>query len=418
MNLELARQLILQLSDALKPNVVVKPGDDLQAVINAAIGGDVIEVATGAYTTGALYFPAKSSPVTLRGQGGGVGRVTAMEPLPTISSGSPESVLNLQDSANWTFQNLAFGPRADGLGEIVTIENSDHITFNRVRMIGGANGQKRAIRANGRNITVTDSYIANIWRTGQDSQTICAWDGAGPYLIDNNFLEAAGENVMLGGSDGGTQASIPSDIRITNNLITKPIAWVGTGRSMKNLLELKVGKRVFIQGNTLDGNWSDAQAGWGIVIKVSNQDGANTWNETTDVTFENNILRNTDRGINIQGSAYEHPAGKVNGVYINNNTIETRSESFQIGGEAGFIQVTNNRVTNGWTFMLLYTGDAWPNTEVARRPALYAVNNLVIMGNTALSNGYGIKGSGYASGMPSLAALTVSHTWDGVPASN
>ena len=56
---------------------------------------------------------------------------------------------------------------------------------------GRPQGQKRAIRATAPRSRLTRSHIANIWRSGQDSQAFCAWDGAGPYTLTDNYLEAA-----------------------------------------------------------------------------------------------------------------------------------------------------------------------------------------------------------------------------------
>ena len=44
------------------------------------------------------------------------------------------------------------------------------------------------------------------------------WNGPGPFLIENNYLEAAGENVMFGGSDPSIANLVPSNITIRRNL--------------------------------------------------------------------------------------------------------------------------------------------------------------------------------------------------------
>ena len=35
------------------------------------------------------------------------------------------------------------------------------------------------------------------------------WNGPGPFLIENNYLEAAGENIMFGGNDPSHPAADP-----------------------------------------------------------------------------------------------------------------------------------------------------------------------------------------------------------------
>lgn len=55
-------------------------------------------------------------------------------------------------------------------------------------------------------LNLARSAVVNSWRSechakGFDSQAIEWWNGPGPYLIENNTLEGAGENVMFGGAD-------------------------------------------------------------------------------------------------------------------------------------------------------------------------------------------------------------------------
>src|SRR5687768_13153544 len=73
-------------------------------------------------------------------------------------------------------------------------------------------GQKRCIALNATHVTIADSYISECKSTTQDSQAIAGWNGPGPYTIENNYLEAAGENVMIGGSDPSITDLVPSDI--------------------------------------------------------------------------------------------------------------------------------------------------------------------------------------------------------------
>jgi hypothetical protein len=45
----------------------------------------------------------------------------------------------------------------------------------------------------------------------------------GTYKIVNNFLEAAGENILWGGAPGST---VPTDIEIRRNHMFKPLNWM------------------------------------------------------------------------------------------------------------------------------------------------------------------------------------------------
>jgi hypothetical protein len=62
--------------------------------------------------------------------------------------------------------------------------------------IHGVSGQeqKRGIALNSATTTIRDSYIADIRLTNGDAQAIAGWNGPGPFVITNNYLEATGEN--------------------------------------------------------------------------------------------------------------------------------------------------------------------------------------------------------------------------------
>ena len=61
--------------------------------------------------------------------------------------------------------------------------------------------------------------------SGLDTQAICGWNGPGPYTITNNYLEAAGENILFGGADPSIPNLVPSNITVTGNYLTKQLAW-------------------------------------------------------------------------------------------------------------------------------------------------------------------------------------------------
>ena len=97
-------------------------------------------------------------------------------------------------------------------------------------------------------MSILNSDIRDIKDVGYDSQAIAGWNTPGPIVIRNNFLEAAGENILFGGADPNIPNVIPSDIVIENNLFTKDTAWRGRSWTVKNLFEL----------NARGGYWSAA----------------------------------------------------------------------------------------------------------------------------------------------------------------
>ena len=48
-------------------------------------------------------------------------------------------------------------------------------------------------------VAVIDSYVSDFKEIGADNQALWAYNSPGPLKITNNYLEAAGENVLFGG---------------------------------------------------------------------------------------------------------------------------------------------------------------------------------------------------------------------------
>ncbi len=104
---------------------------------------------------------------------------------------------------------------------------------------------------------------------------------------------------------------MPSDIEILRNHFYKPFSWRTTDPSyrgkhwtIKNLFELKTGKRILLDGNLLENSWADlpiGQSGYAILLTVRNEDGKSPQADISDVTISNNVIRNCGAGISISG---------------------------------------------------------------------------------------------------------------------
>lgn len=394
----------------------VNAGGNLQAALNSAVPGDVIVVQAAARFVGPFRLPVKpaGAVITIRSSATLPDRrITPSDSalLPTLATGVISSVLDGTNASNWKLDGLRFESVSNGQGDIIVLQDSTNIYMDRLLIVAGPNGQKRGVRGNGRQITLTRSHIANMWRSGQDSQAFCAWDGAGPYTLTNNFLEAASENVMFGGADSKSPDRVPSDILIEGNHFTKQLEWKGQGKVVKNLFELKSAKRITIRGNTFERNWSDGQTGYAILLKAVNQDGTAPWSALEDVLFEHNLVRETENGFNILGNDYAQPSGRATRITIQNNLLLTTGVGFQLGGEIGDLTINHNTINQGYTLMSLYHGTVWNAGAPAARPGNYAVEHLTYTNNLALHNQYGVKGQGTGVGMPSLTAHTVAFRW-------
>lgn len=380
------------------PEAFVAPcAGSLQDRINASKPGDTIVLEAGCRYP-SIVLPAKAGLVTLRS--GGALPSRRVGPADAVVMATITGGINGTNAANWKLDGIAF--ESTSTSEIITLQDAVNITLDRVLIVAGETGQRRAIRGNGKNITLTRSHIANIWASGADSQAFCAWDGAGPYTISDNYLEAASENVMFGGADSKSADRIPADILVEGNLFTKRPAWKPvppskvSGKVVKNLLELKAAKRVVIRGNTFERSWTDAQTGYAISFKSVNQDGHAPWSATEGVLFEGNTLRDVENGFNIQGVASDQLGGRTTGIVIRGNTVQSTRVAVQITGGPGAVTIDRVTFVNGYTFL-----------QLAGAP----IDTLTVTNVLANHNDYGVKGESTAIGTPSLTKFARVFTW-------
>ena len=228
--------------------ISVPAGGNLQQALNAALPGDVIVLAEGAEYVGNFVLPVKSGEgwITVRSAapdsllpGPGVRIRPSHAPL-LARLRSPNALAALRTAAgahHWRIQYLEFAANQNGYGDILQIgdgssaQNSlgsvpHHLELDHLYVHGDPRfGQKRCIALNAADVTIRDSHVVECKGVGQDTQAICGWNGPGPYTIENNYLEAAGEVVMFGGADPAIANLVPGDIVFRGNYLTRPMAW-------------------------------------------------------------------------------------------------------------------------------------------------------------------------------------------------
>jgi hypothetical protein len=396
--------------------ITVDQGGDLQAALNAAQPGDEIVLQAGARFVGQFVLPVKAAGAVITVRSSALLPARRLTPadaslLPTLVSGSTASALSGYGATNWRLDGLRFEANAWGEGNIISLQDAMAITMDRLLIVAGSEGQKRAIMGNGRQITLSRSYIAGIWRSGQDSQAFCAWDGAGPYTVKDNYLEAASENVLFGGANSKSADRVPADILVEGNHFSKPIAWKGQPRTVKNLFELKSAKRVVIRSNLFERNWTDAQNGFAILFTVRNDEGGSPWSVIEDVLFENNVVRETENGINLLGYDSYQASGRATRITVRNNLVVASGIALQMGSEVGVLTFDHNTFRQGYNFATAYKGSVFVAGTNAPRLAAYAVETLTMTNNLASHNDYGFIGEDAGIGTSALLALTRSYTW-------
>ena len=253
-------------------------------------------------------------------------------------------------------------------------------------MANGVKGQDivTAFQGNGSNYALIDSYVSAIHAPGQDTQAFAAFDTPGPIKIANNYLGAAGENVMFGGAGKNFNHGVPSDITITGNHLYKPLSWAKVGKGgtispgnqwvVKNSFECKSCLRVLFDGNTIENVWVSGQTDFAVMLTVrSSQSG--DFAVVKDLTITNNIIKNVVSGFNSPAkddncgaSAYLNckNAGLQSNWYIANNLITFYDPSLPGGSKnIGFLFSRGIDRPNGGTIGVLQDIAFQHNTMVS-----------------------------------------------------
>lgn len=315
--------------------IVVSGGAELQAALDRATAGETIVLAPGA-----TYRPKPGESFVLRNRpipegqwvvirsadasfdaGGrraeGVRADAGDAPLmPRIrAAGGNAPAIRAESGAHgYRLVGLDVGPDENGSdlvnlielgsGSDTAVDTEPHdVIIDRSYVHGNDTGNfRRGVLMNGARLAVIDSYVANFHDANTDSQAIAGWNGPGPFKIVNNYLEAASENIIFGGTDPAIPNLVPADIEIRGNLSTKRLAWRDAHVPVKNAFELKAARRVLVQGNTFEHVWQSGQDGTAILFKSDNSNGNCTACVTEYVTFRDNIVRGAANGLTINAA--------------------------------------------------------------------------------------------------------------------
>jgi hypothetical protein len=337
--------------------VQVNAGGNLQAALDAAQCGQTISLQAGATFTGQFTVPAivcddahwiiirTSAPNSaLPAEGSRItpcyAGVASLPGRPSFACPSTQNVMAkiiytgtggepivLASGANHIrFLGLEI-TRSPGpvVYDLILPQNGgpvDHLVFDRVWIHGTAQDETtRGIALSGTTyVAVVDSFFSDfhcVSITGScgDAQTMATGLGdlpMGPYKIVDNFLEAAGENLIFG---GGAATQTPEDIEIRQNHFYKPLIWMrgqpgyvgganGNPFIVKNHLEFKNGIRVLFEGNVLENTWGGfTQTGFSILLTPKDQSNQCPLCVVHDITVRYSTMSHVGGGMQITNGA-------------------------------------------------------------------------------------------------------------------
>jgi hypothetical protein len=404
----------------------VSAGADLQAALDRAQPGDTIVLEAGATFTGPFTLPNKttgsgwiyvvtSKLASLPPPGQRVGPPQAANMariVPRAYSNVQSSALTTVDgSHHFRFVGIEFasvpGPE---LYTLIAIGNQDasaatlahHIVFDRcyVHGVPGASSQ-RGIAMDGAYVAVVDSYISDFQEVNTDTQALWAHNTTGPLQIRNNYIEAAGENVLFGGADSRAPELVPADIEITNNHFYKPLALIPTRFTVKNLLEFKSARRVLVTGNTFENNPAKSQQGFAIVITPRNQAGTAPWSATTDIALVRNTLINVGSGFNLLGHD-ALPTQLTERILIRDNVVGVTGLNGADGRAFQFLAGGSDYTIDHNT--IIYPATPPLNSDLSMAQSTPKVSNFVFTNNLSTHSHWGFAGSDVGVGTPALDA--------------
>lgn len=401
---------------ALAATITVPAGGDLQGALDAAQPGDTILLAPGATFTGTYRLSNKAGAaafITVRtadtnGLPAPGVRVTP-EHAPLLAklkapSTSSAALVTADAAHHWRIELIEFvgngGVELISLGNGTTqVQQSQaphDLVFDRVYVHGDpVLGQRRGISVNGGATQIINSHISDIKTVGSDSQAICGWNGSGPFLIENNYLEAAGENVMFGGADPVILNLVPSDITVRRNYMSKPLSWRKEKWTVKNAFELKNARRVLIEGNVFENVWEHGQTGVAILFTTRNQSGRAPWSTVEDVTFRYNVIRHAGGAINISGYDDERSSQQGKRYLISHNLVYD-IDAKTWGGSGRFLLVGNQPRD-----IVVQKNTVLQSGSVVHAYGK-AIEGFVFRDNMARHNAYGVIGDGYGTGNGSI----------------
>jgi hypothetical protein len=414
-------------------------GAALQAAIDRAPAGATITLEPGRVYEGTIRIPTKvgasaAQPLVITTRGwnasrqGWDGLVTpADKDRMAVLRGSRSAPAALEvpggpSSGFVTLVGVAFeATPPTGQGEIIRIGSGretdpatlpQHVTIKQVLIQGDREfGQKRGIAANGQDITIDQVWCEEVFTAGQDSQCVGAWSGGQRVTIRHSYLAAGAENILIGGAPVSAAAMQPSDWTIEDVILHKPLRWKqdARNRAVKNLLELKHGRRITARRVLAVNNWRAGQSGRGLVIHYTTNGPCPDCGNLEDITIEDFVMLNVEAGVSFQGYSWQpdsRSAGHLANVTLRNLyvQIEGGGRLFEIASVRGAHNIRIERSTfinHGTGWLMGDYGMTWTDDESRVNGGPW--QGLAIVDNVIATNGqYGVtapQGQHYGRGI-------------------
>lgn len=418
-------------------NVPSGDAPSFQNAINAATCGDTIVLAAGSTYSGNFTIPSTScsgwivitsSALTSLPATGTRVSISNLSTMATVSTPNANPAIRFNPSSNhWRLIGLDITTSyvtttldiyyIVGMGDSETNQSllPSYIIFDRDLILGLSNtNTTHGIGMNGASIGIVDSYCDEIHDNQADSQCFISTNGTGPFLIQNNYIRAAGENIMFGGATPYITNLIPSDITIVGNLFDKNLTWRGQAAPynwvIKNLFELKNAQRLLLDGNVLQNCW---QAGQAFSVLIRSAQSTCSWCVVQDVTVTHNRIQHVQSGIQVAppDPSYTGMLDTSRVLISNNLLVDVSAANWGPGALGRAFEISSN-TTHGIHNITMDHNTAFSDTTFLYLGDQGRVDNAQITNMIGDYASYGIFGAGVGSGTAALTTFLSPYIYD------
>jgi hypothetical protein len=153
----------------------------------------------------------------------------------------------------------------------------------------------------GKRVSVLSSWIGNVKYNSGDATGITSYTGEGLHVYQNDFIEAAGECYITGGTTNAMKVT-PSGVEFRRCYFTKRASWTTAQYNMKNHFETKMGRNIYVESSVMRYQKNNDQF-YSIVLKSSNS-GDSPGNAAEFVRVENCKVTEAQGGFNAAWDRY------------------------------------------------------------------------------------------------------------------
>ncbi|MCH9646699.1 MAG: carbohydrate-binding protein [Deltaproteobacteria bacterium] len=218
---------------------------------------------------------------------------------------------------------------------------------------------RHGFQLDGYKISLISGWFGNIQVTCDntgcqgDSQVAYSVNGRGAHVYLNSYLEASTENILYGGADVDVKGHTPTNVEIRRCHFTKNEDWKpafpqqAAPYSLKNLLELKIGRRIYVEGSVFGPFWYGGRdSGQGNAFNFGSlPERASPWTSVEDFVLENSLVSDVSgiSRVSRDGSAVwsGYGARKVVGTTFKNVLVDGINDFAPANGASRLLVLAN-----------------------------------------------------------------------------